>query len=253
MGEQPAKVFMDNSAYITLSRQLALFRDMDVTANNIANANTTSYDAEHMLFNSYLTKDVNQRVQNPMAFAYDISTYRNTDTGPIRATGNPLDIAIDGDAYMSVETPLGTRYTRAGNLQIDAGGTLTTAEGYAVLNSNGQRILIPEDAREIRIGSVGNITVNGEELATIGLFKFDNPQLMERLQGALFRSEITPEPANDSVRVVQGALEGANVQPVVELTHMMDVSRSVGNTAKMIEVLYDLQRKTANTWAQQSS
>src|SRR4051812_9350277 len=106
---------MDNNIYIMLSRQMTLFRDMDVTANNIANTNTTGYSAEHILFSSYLTKDVNRGDRNSMAFAHDVSTYRDTESGPMKVTGNDLDMAIQGDGYFTVETPLGTRYTRAGN------------------------------------------------------------------------------------------------------------------------------------------
>src|SRR5689334_8850044 len=110
---------MDNGLYVAIQRQLALFRDMDVTANNIANANTVGFNSEHMLFNEYLVKDINQKVQNPMAFPNDVATYRDTQTGTMQVTGNALDIAINGKAYFAVETPLGIRYTRAGNFQID--------------------------------------------------------------------------------------------------------------------------------------
>jgi len=244
---------MDNSVYITLSRQLALFRDMDVTANNIANTNTTGYSGEHLLFNSYLTKDVNQKNRNDMAFAYDISSYHDFENAPIKATGNPLDLAIASDGFFSIETPLGTRYTRAGNFQIDGSGTLVTATGNPVLSDSGQPITFTPETRDITIGEAGNISVNGQDFATIGVYKFDNPQLLERLDGAMFKSEITPEVMTTGARVVQGALSGANVKPVIELTHMIDVSRQVANTAKMIETMYDLQRKSANAWAQQAS
>lgn len=242
---------MDNSIYITLSRQVALFRDMEVTANNIANSNTTGFNAEHMLFNSYLTKDVSQRRENPMAFDYDIATYRNMQSGPLHKTGNALDLAIQGDGYFAVETPLGTRYTRAGNFQVDNVGTLMTSEGYPVLDTTNRHITFPEETRDITVGEAGNLLVNGEELTSIAVYQFANPQLLERLNGAMFRSEVAPIAADSSARVSQGVLEGANVQPVIELTHMMDVSRSVGNTAKFIESMYDLQRKASNTWAQQ--
>jgi flagellar basal-body rod protein FlgF len=245
-----ASTTMDNGIYIMLSRQLALFRDMEITANNIANTNTTGYNSEHLLFNSYLTKDVNQRVVNPMSFAYDINSYRNTETGSMTSTGNPLDVAIQGDGYFMVETPLGTRYTRAGNFQIDASGILTTVEGYAVLDQSEQRITLPDDAREIEIGESGNVKVNGEEFGSIGVVRFENEQLLERLDGRLYKSEVTPQEAIGS-RVLQGALESSNVKPVIEMTHMIDVSRSVGSTARFIEVVYELQRKAASAWAQQ--
>ena len=134
---------------------------------------------------------------------------------------------------------------------MDGNGTLVTAEGNAVLDTNGQRITFPPEAQDIKVGEAGNISVNGEEFANIGVFEFENPQLLERLNGAMFRSEIEPAAATNA-RVAQGALESSNVQSVTELTHMIDVSRSVSSTAKFIEAMYDVQRKAANTWAQQA-
>lgn len=241
---------MDNSIYVTLSRETALFRDMDITANNIANSNTTGYNAEHVLFSSYLTKDVNQGVSNPLSFAHDVSSYRDTSDGSMKATGNPLDVAIQGNAYFEVETPLGTRYTKAGNFQLDATGVLVTPEGYPVLDTSGQRLQFPEDTVSVEIGTAGNIKVNGDDFGTLNIVEFDNEQMLERLNGGLYKSDAEPHQSEDA-RVLQGTLENSNVQPVTELTHMIKVSRSVADTAKFIEVVYDLQRKTANTWAQQ--
>lgn len=242
---------MDNGIYVTLSRQLALFRDMEVTANNIANANTTGFNSEHMIFNTYLDKDINQGERNPMAFAHDIDTYRNTENGSMHVTGNDLDVAIAGEGYFTLQTPMGIRYTKAGSFQTDANGILTSPEGYPVLDATGQEIIFPEDTVEIAIGEAGNISVNGQEFSTLGIAEFSNPQLLERLDNKLFKSDVEPDFPEHS-RVLQGTLESANVKPVVELTHMIDVSRSVGSTAKFIEVMYDLERKATNTWAQQS-
>lgn len=241
---------MDNSIYITLSRQISLFRDMEVTANNIANANTTGYNSEHILFNAYLTKDINYGDRNPMAFASNPYSYRNTSQGALRATGNELDVAILGDGYFTVQTPLGIRYTRDGNFQRDGAGTLVTAEGYPVLDISGQQITLPEDTLEIEIGEGGNMKVNGDDFNTINVVEFDNPRLLERLDGKLYKTDIAPQPAQNS-RVAQGMLENSNVQPVLEMTHMLKVSNKVGSTAKFVEVVYDLQRKAASTWAKQ--
>lgn len=242
---------MDNSLYVTLSRQIALFRDMDAVANNIANANTTGYNAEHLSFNSYLARDVNQGVRNDMSFAYNPNTYRDMSGGPISVTGNDLDVAIEGQGFFTLDTPLGDRYTRAGNFRLDGSGTLVSLEGYPVLDATGQPIILPENATSIEIGELGNIKVNGEDFGAIGVVQFDNPQLLERLSGRMFKSDAAPNPA-ESFRVLQGSLEGSNVQPVTELTHMLNLSHSVADTAKFIESMYDLERKTSNTWAQQT-
>jgi len=241
---------MDNGLYITLARQLALFRDMEVTANNVANANTTGFNSEHILFNSYLTKDVNQRVTNPMEFPNDIATYRNTEIGAMQVTGNPLDLAINGPAYFAVETPLGVRYTRAGNFQIDAEGNLINSNGYPVLDPSNQPITFPDNVQEVEVGSIGNIKVNGDDFGQLGIHQFSNEQLLDRAGNNLYKSDVLPQAA-EGVTVAQGMLEGSNVQPVLELTRMIHVSRSVEQTSNYISSIYDLQRKASDTWAQQ--
>lgn len=240
---------MDNGIYITLSRQLALFRDMNMTANNLANANTTGFGAEHIMFNSYLNKDVNQRVQNNMSFANDISSYRNLENGPMQVTNNQLDAAIKGNGYFSVETPQGTRYTRAGNFQIAGDGTLMNASGHPVLDPAGQRIVFPDNVSTVEIGSVGNLKVNGDDFGAIGVHAFENEQAMEQVGHGLYKTDALPQPT--TATVVQGILETSNVQPVIELTHMIDVSRSVASTAKYVAALYELQRKAADVWTRQ--
>jgi len=244
---------MDNGIYIALSRQLALFRDMAVTTNNIANANTTGYQAEKIMFSDFLSQDINNGDRNKMAFASDARSYRYIQDGPKRSTGNPLDVAIEGEGFFMVETPLGTRYTRAGGFSLDAEGKLITPEGYAVLDSSGQTIEFPPETKDIVVGSAGNISVDGEDFASIGVAQFENPQLLTQTASGLYNSEIEPTIGNEeTVKVAQGMLENSNVQPVIELTHMMEVSRSVASTAKYIETLYDLQRKTTNAWTQQA-
>src|SRR5688572_14196019 len=105
---------MDNSIYIALSRQLALFRDMNMTANNIANANTTGYQAQKIVFSEYLKQDINNGERNDMSLTSDAKYWRNTAQGGMQVTGRPFDVAINGNGFFMVETPLGTRYTRAG-------------------------------------------------------------------------------------------------------------------------------------------
>lgn len=241
---------MDNGIYVTLSKQVALFRDMEITANNIANANTTAFNSEHIMFNTYLTKDINQGVKNPLAFADNIRSYRNTEEGSLTVTGNDLDIAIKGNGYLAVDTPAGVRYTRAGRLERDNTSQLVTQEGHAVLDAAGKPILLPDNATSIIIGSIGNMKVNGEDFGQLGVWQFDNPQLLQRMDNKLYKSDITPQPATDAV-VAQGVYESSNVQPVTQLTNMITISRTVSDTAKFVEVMYDLQRKTSNTWAQQ--
>ncbi|MCH2546179.1 MAG: flagellar basal-body rod protein FlgF [Alphaproteobacteria bacterium] len=236
---------MDNGIYIALSRQMGLFREMNATANNIANSDTAGYNAEKIMFEDYLVKGGSGPKH---AYVHDVASYRDTSEGPMKMTGNPMDMAISGPAYFMVDTPLGVRYTRAGNFQIDLDGNMVTKEGYTVLDDGGAPIVfLPEDG-EVSIGEAGNISVNGEARGNIAMMEFDNPQMLERLNATMFKSDAPGRPATES-RMLHGMIEGSNVQPVMELTRMMTVTRSVSSTAKLIEAQYELQRKTSNTWA----
>lgn len=252
---------MDNSIYITLSRQMALFRDMEVTANNIANVDTPGYNAEKLMFSDYLVKDANRRKD---AYADDPVSYRDTANGSIKMTNNPFDLAINGDAYFQVQTPLGIRYTRAGNFQVDSEGTLVTASGYPVLGADGGQITLPQNAINVQINGLGQVNVDGDDFGQVGMMEFQNEQAMTRLGNNLYTSDETPQPVVpdiqggtavplSSARMVQGALESSNVTAVTEMVRVMNVSRAVSNTAKFIETVYDLERKTGNVYAKQSA
>lgn len=237
---------MDNGIYIALSRQMALFRDMEATSNNIANVNTTGYKAEKLIFNDYLVRD-SERLNSKMAFTRDPSSYLDTREGNMKTTGNTFDLAISGPGYFQIETPLGARYTRAGNFAINGEGTLVTMEGHPVMSPDGGLIAVPDNVTDISINGAGEVTANGEELGVIGVFEFENQQELERVGSTMFKSAQEPDPAVQS-KVMQGVLETSNINGVSELVRVMQVSKSVASTAKYVEVMYDLQRKTSNTY-----
>ena len=157
-----------------------------------------------------------------------------------------LDLAINGHGYFQVETPLGTRYTKAGNFQLDAKGALVTNAGYPVLGGDGSQITIPPTAKKIEINGAGQILVDGQGTGQIGVVEFADEQAMTRLGNSLYDSKTAPTPALNS-RVAQGALESSNVNGVTELVRVMDISRSVGDSAKFIEEMYSLESKAAAT------
>ena len=241
---------MDNSVYIMLSRQTALFRKMDVVANNIANMNTTGFQSEQMMFTDYLVDDGNRE---QMAFTQDIASYHDETPGSLRVTGNSMDMAISGEGYFMLEMPGGQRaYTRSGNFQIDGNGVMVTADGVPVLDEGGQRIQLNQEDQDISVGENGMLMVNGEERALIGMVEFANRQQMQHLSGSMMDAgDQVPLPAQNS-RMMHGVLEESNVKGVNELVNMTRTSKSVTNTAKFIEVMYDLQRKAHNVYTQQS-
>src|SRR6186713_252066 len=149
---------MENAALVGLSRQIALQRELDVVANNIANMNTTGYKADNVVFHEHLmpAARANQFRGNDRAvsFVQDRATWLDLSQGAIKQTGNPLDVAVSGDAYLVLQTPKGERYTRNGAFQISATGQLVNSEGMAVMGQGGPIVFQPDD-HSISIGNDG--------------------------------------------------------------------------------------------------
>ena len=177
---------MQNAILVGLSRQVALAREMDVVANNIANLNTTGYKADGMVFEEYLSSAARADMTGTrISFVQDRGMWHNMSQGAAVQTGNPLDVAIDGPGFLVVQTPQGDRYTRNGSLQINATGQLVTNDGYTVLGDGGPITLQPND-RQIQISRDGTISVReGTWKATVS-----------RIEGTPRSSSISSWPAH---------------------------------------------------------
>ncbi len=230
---------MDTTAYIALSRQMALENQMSVVANNIANMNTAGFKGEALRFEQYL---IDTDRSEDVSFVVDHGTLRDLTDGPITTTGNALDVAISGDAFFAVETEKGERYTRDGHFQVSPFGELATSNGHLVLDNAGGAIPIPPNAGIISIAADGTISNQDGVIGRIGLVRFDNNQALEREGSSLFRTDQGPLPIEEAF-VVQGAIEGSNVQGVLEMTKMMQTVRAFQNTQKMIEIGHELERQ----------
>ncbi|HLI21152.1 MAG TPA: flagellar basal-body rod protein FlgF [Stellaceae bacterium] len=219
---------MENSTYIALSGQNARERQMDVLANNIANLSTPGFKAEQTMFQEYLSKAPNGG--DPSSYVEIAGNSRDMSQGPLTHTGNPLDIALNGPGFFSVSTPNGTEYTRNGHLQLDPQGELVTSSGFVVQSENGSPIVIPTGAGQITIGSDGTVSTRQGTIAKVGVVNFDDPQSLSEDQGGLFTTTQTATPIT-TTQVEQGTIEESNVQPILEMTKLMTVSRDIG-TAK---------------------
>ena len=124
-------------------------------------------------------------------------------------------------------------------------------DGYPVLDETGQQITFQEEDQDVEIRENGLIIVDGEERNVLGVKEFANPQKLDRGANGLLSSRENPK-NSETARVLQGTLEESNVSSVNELVHLTELSRGAGDTAKYIEVMYDLQRKTGSTWAKQA-
>lgn len=251
---------MENALLIGLSRQTTLERQLEVIANNIANVNTTGYKADQSLFEEFLTSGAHEDQfvgkDRKVSFVQDRGTYRDYSQGALQQTGNPLDIAIDGEGFLAVQSAGGERYTRDGNLQVNAQGQLTTAGGDLVLGASGPIVLQPTD-HDVNISPDGTITVvEGAARADsirgkLRLVSFANAQSLLKQGSNLYAAAngATPQPdIKDTVR--QGYVEKSNVNSVAEMGLMIEVSRTYTQIANLLQQQSDLHKNAISQLAE---
>jgi flagellar basal-body rod protein FlgF len=212
---------LENTGYITITRQSGLAREMQVVANNIANAATTGFRAEGVIFSEYV-----QTVDHGPSLSMGQGNVRVTsfEQGGLTGTGATFDLAIEGDSYFLIQTPAGERLTRSGAFTPNAEGELVTYDGYRVLDAGGAPVFVPAGAN-IAVSGDGTISADGTPLGQIGVVKPIDPKDMIREDGVMFNAESGYEPDEDG-RVLQGFLEKSNVDAIGQLARMIEVQRA---------------------------
>ncbi|PWC33173.1 flagellar basal-body rod protein FlgF [Azospirillum sp. TSO35-2] len=223
---------MENSIYVAMSRQMALQRQLDVTSNNIANMNTTGYKNQRMLFTEYLEKP---GLHEKVSFVQDRAVVRDLTVGGMTQTGNPLDLALTGQGYFTVDTASGPRYTRAGNFRLNDQRQLVDGGGLPVLSNNGQPLTIPAGTNDVKVSGDGTVATELGPVGKLNIVTFKNEQLMTEVGNGLYVTDEQPTPAPVETKVAQGLLEGSNVKPVVEMTQMIDIQRQYMSAQRMID------------------
>ena len=229
---------MDNSLLVSLSHQLAAYRAMDVIANNIANVSTPGFKREAAKFEEFVTMmrpAEGQTGLQSVSFVKDAGVMRDIGQGNIEQTGAPYDVAIAGKGFFAVQTPAGMRYTRDGHFSLDANGNLVTSQGYQVQGDGGAITITPTDG-DINIAPDGTISSVvrgvGNQVAKLKVVDFaDNSALVKQGANLYSTGQIPTTPANVNLR--QRALEASNVQPVIEISHMIEVMRAYEATASL--------------------
>jgi flagellar basal-body rod protein FlgF len=244
---------MENALLVGLSRQVALNRELEAVANNIANLNTTGFKADGTVFEEFLMPVARDNkfaaADSRLSFVRDRASWHDLSPGPLQHTGNPLDLAIDGNAFFAVQTPSGERYTRNGSFQINAAGQLVTAGGDQVLGEGGPIQFQPTD-NKINIAEDGSIRVREGDKATIDaargklrLVTFANPGVLHKDGASRFAAPANVQPqAAAKARVTQGVIEKSNVRGVIEMTRMIEITRTYTQIATMLQQSSDLRR-----------
>lgn len=235
---------MENPTTIALSRLVAQQRALDVTATNLANAGTLGFRAERTLFSDWLTKEPGGK-QPPgggvISYTQDRATYRDRLPGTLRHTANPLDIALAGQAgWFTLQTAAGPRLTRAGHFQLNANGAVVDDDGNALLDSNGRPLQTTPSDTQISIAGDGTMSSENGQIGRIGVVEPDDENRMQAEGGRLFVSD-APTKAVAAPRIVQGAIEDSNVQPIAELNRMTNDLREFQFTTQIIQGENDRQ------------
>ncbi|RYY08724.1 MAG: flagellar hook-basal body complex protein [Alphaproteobacteria bacterium] len=163
---------MELPTYVALSRLAAQQRALDVTASNLANASTPGFKASRVLFTDWLSNQTGTEApagDRKLAYTQDRATYREQQSGALQNTSNPLDLAISGEGYFTVDTPRGPRLTRAGHFTQQANGTIGDMDGNALLSSTGSPLRIAPTDTEITVTRDGTISTESGEIGRVGI------------------------------------------------------------------------------------
>lgn len=223
---------MQTGLYVALSAQLALQKRLDTVAGNIANSSTAGFRAEEVKFESLVT----QAGADQVAFTSTGDTYLSRKVGELVETGNQFDVAVRGQGWMAIATPSGTAYTRDGRMRMLETGDLQTLNGLPVLDAGGAPILLDPTAGPPKIASDGMITQGRRQIGAIGLFRIDESAKLLRVDNSAVIPDKPAEAILDFTTegVTQGFVERANVNPVLEMARLIQITRAFESVAAVL-------------------
>jgi flagellar basal-body rod protein FlgF len=217
---------------------------MDVIANNLANMSTPAYKREAVQFQEYveqLPATEGQDSPQSISFVQDAGVLRDMSEGQLTRTNAPFDLAVNGKGYFQVQTANGTRYTRNGHFSLDAQGQIVTDSGDPVIGEGGPITITPDDG-DVHVARDGTVSGKQGQLGKITLVNFANDGALVKEGGSLYSTDQQPQSVGTQ-NIEQGMIETSNVQPVIEMSHMLEVMRNYQATASLTQSQEDLMRQ----------
>ncbi len=228
---------------VLASRVLTSQRQFTAVADNIANVNTQGFRKLEMEFRETVSRP---RAHATASYVEDRAIHVSTLPGSMLATSNPLDAAISGDGFFAIDVEGTTQYTRRGQFVTNPEGTLTTPEGYPVLDNAGAQIQFPQGTQNIKLANDGTISTEQGQLAQLGVFNFgtDDVKKLERAGNTAFVPMLgaVAQPVENPL-IKQGYLEGSNVNAVTEMVNLEAVTQAYQNSVKLMKGLEDLESR----------
>jgi flagellar basal-body rod protein FlgG len=245
------------------SGALAYKKRLEVLANNLANANTVGFKQDRSMFRKFYESELSKNKLNAPAnavtlqapsFWFQVTTKTDHSAGPLKETGNPFDMAINGKGFFCIQSPQGIQYTRRGDFSINAQGLLVTQEGWPVLGEGGeisiesQADMTDPDGHEFLVDEEGNVSVDGNTVDTLRIVEFPNTQMLQKVGDTHF----APAAANaaeskaEDFRITQGVVELSNVDAVRMMTEMIEVLRGYESYQKVIRSIDEVNSRAIN-------
>ncbi|MBN2371190.1 MAG: flagellar basal-body rod protein FlgF [Vicinamibacteria bacterium] len=223
---------MQSSLYVSLSAQMSLMRRIEAISNNVANASTAGFRAEEIKFEQLISNST----ADPTAFVSPGITYLSRTAGEYVKTDNPFDVAVKGDAWLSIQTPAGNIYTRDGRMKMTPTGELQTLNGYPVLDVGGSPVQLNPNSAAPVIAPDGTITQGSRQIGALGLFTIPETANLSRFEnsGVIPDQPATPALDFNKVGINQGFVERANVNPVMEISKLIMVQRAFDSVSGSI-------------------
>ena len=253
---------MSGSIYMAVNGAIAYQRRLEILSNNLANTNTVGFKQDQTHFQNYYLSNL-ERTNTPLAdrgvtqapaFWSRLTTYTDQTSGPLKVTGNRLDLAINGRGFFCVQAPQGVQYTRRGDFSISADGLLVTHQGWPVLGESGEITIDSQAAmsdpagHELLVDDSGNVSVDGSVIGKLRIVDFENTDGLEKIGHTSFkrRSEHVVESTAKDFALSQGVVELSNVNALQMMTELIEVHRGYESYQKVIRSVDEVNSKVIN-------